>query len=90
MFNNSKILLSEKTSLSERVIMIIFKTYSKTNENLGFGIEIFENNTCIKRIEDLSNDKKSIDKLIRICNDLQIEKCHIDDIIDDYLTDFSF
>lgn len=70
--------------------MVIFKAYSETNEKTEFGIEIFENNICIRKLDNLSDNKESIERLVHICNDLQIEKCHIDDIIDDYLTDFSF
>lgn len=70
--------------------MVIFKAYSETNEKTEFGIEIFENNICIRKLDNLSDNKESIERLVRTCNDLQIEKCHIDDIIDDYLTDFSF
>ena len=70
--------------------MIKFKTNFETNKNTEFGIEIFKDDTRIKRLDNLSDDKASIEKLVSVCNDLQIEECHIDDIINDYLTDFSF
>lgn len=69
--------------------MIIFKTYYKSNASVNMGIEILRDNISIRKIDNLSDDKESIENLVSMCNDLQIEECHIDDIIDDYLTDFS-
>lgn len=53
-----------------------------------YGINVFDGNTLIKSINDISDNETDIIKLVNMCNELKIELCHFDDIIEDYLTDF--
>lgn len=53
-----------------------------------YGINAYENDILLKQAEQITNSKDEIEKLINICNELEIELCHLDYIIEDYLTDF--
>ena len=68
--------------------MLLFKTNCSQSLQNSYGIEIFRKGVLIRRIPDLSENSEDVQKLVNLCNELQIEECHIDDIIDDYLTDF--
>ena len=53
-----------------------------------YGINVFDGNTLIKSSDDITDNEADIAKLVDMCNELEIELCHFDDIIEDYLTDF--
>ena len=36
---------------------------------------------------DVSKNKYLIDNLVKLCNDLQLDPIHLDDVIDDFLND---
>lgn len=54
----------------------------------GFGIDVMCNNMSVKQIFDITDDKQQIEELVKMCNHLNVEPCHLDDIVEDYLTDF--
>ncbi|MEE1319889.1 MAG: DUF6514 family protein [Ruminococcus sp.] len=53
-----------------------------------YGIEAFDGNTLLKSIDCITDSRSDIEKITSLCNELNIELCHLDDIIEDYLTDF--
>lgn len=55
---------------------------------LFFGLTVILNDKIIKKVTSLSENKYEVENLVNMCNQLEIEQCHIDDIIDDFLTDF--
>lgn len=69
--------------------MIIYKTnHFKDESNEEFGIDVFENGKKIKTVCGITDIKTDVEKLVSLFNELDIELCHFDDIIEDYLTDF--
>ena len=63
--------------------------HNKNNTNPEFGIDVFNNGKLVKSIPSISEDKNEIERILSICNELNLELCQLDDIIEDYLTDFS-
>lgn len=53
-----------------------------------YGIDIFSQGKLVKSIDGIRNNYNDIILLVNMCNELEIELCHIDDIVEDYLTDF--
>lgn len=69
--------------------MVIYKLSGIKNHNISeYGIDAFEGQQLIKSVANITDNKADILKLIEMCNELQLELCHLDDIIEDYLTDF--
>ncbi|MCD8026413.1 MAG: DUF6514 family protein [Clostridiales bacterium] len=54
----------------------------------GYGIDVFDNTALIKSIDNFTDSKSDAEKIADLCNELQVEPCHLEDIIEDYLTDF--
>ena len=54
-----------------------------------YGIALFEGETELQTIPKLSPCKEDIESLAAMLNELSIEPCHFEDIVEDYLTDFS-
>ncbi len=54
-----------------------------------YGIDAFHENNLIKSFEGITDNKSDMLKLTELCNELKLELCHIEDIIEDYLTDFT-
>ncbi len=51
-----------------------------------YGIDVFDdNNTLVKSVPDISFNKEEISGLIKDCNDLEVDVCHIDNIIEDFI-----
>lgn len=53
-----------------------------------YGIDVFSKGKLVKTIEGITNNYNDIILLVNMCNELKIDLCHIDDIVEDYLTDF--
>lgn len=69
--------------------MLLFKINSYVNKSDTFyGIDILKSEHLIRQYVNISQKSDEIIKLVELCNSLDIEECHIDDIIDDFLTDF--
>lgn len=69
--------------------MLLFKINTYLNKSDTFyGIDILKNEQLIRQYANISPNSSEILKLVELCNSLDIEECHIDDIIDDFLTDF--
>ncbi len=70
--------------------MIIYKLSCINCQNKDeFGINAFENGMLVKSVERITENKTDMEKLVDMCNELKIELCHLDYVIEDYLTDFS-
>lgn len=41
-----------------------------------------------KEIKDISTEKKKVEKLVSLCNNLSLSPIHINDVIEDFLVDF--
>lgn len=69
--------------------MIEYKfNYIKYCSENEYGIDIFSQGKLVKSIDGITNNYNDIILLVNMCNELEIELCHIDDIVEDYLTDF--
>ena len=59
--------------------------------NVGFGIAYVEVQDGIPIVlestPDLSADRASIEKLVKLCNELELDPIHIKDVIYDFLSD---
>lgn len=53
-----------------------------------YGISAFENEQTIICIERITNNRIDMEQLADMCNELELELCHLNDVIEDYLTDF--
>lgn len=60
----------------------------KSEEKENYGIAACLDGAVVKSIPDISPDKEDIAKIVEMCNELEIELCHFEDIVEDYLTDF--
>ena len=69
--------------------MLLFRinTYSN-NANITYGIDVIDKERTVRQYANLSDNAEEIKKLVILCNSLDIEECHIDDIVEDFLTDF--
>ena len=54
-----------------------------------YGIALFEGETELQTIPKLSPCKEDVESLTAMLNELSIEPCHFEDIVEDYLTDFT-
>ena len=53
----------------------------------NYGIDVISKGKLVKSIDGITNNYNDIILLVNMCNELEIELCHIDDIVEDYLTD---
>lgn len=53
-----------------------------------FGISAFCGKKLIKSVSGISESFREMTELVEMCNELDLELCQLDDIIEDYLTDF--
>ena len=54
-----------------------------------YGIILLDNGAEVFRIPKISENRRDIEELTALLNELKIEPCHFEDIVEDYLTDFS-
>lgn len=70
--------------------MITYKSnFTAGNTDSKFGISAFSGDKLVRCIYEITDSKADIDKLVDMCNECKLDICHIDDIVEDYLTDFS-
>ena len=55
---------------------VIYTSYGIGCENAG---------NLLFQINDLSINKDRVSKLVYLCNDLQLDPIHIDDVVEDFL-----
>lgn len=68
------------------MIKLIFYKINQKNNN--YGIDVFCDDKLIKYVYNITEIKSDAEKLVNLFNELDIELCHFEDIIEDYLTDF--
>lgn len=61
---------------------------TQRHSHCEFGIDVFNEGQLLKSITSITENKNDIENIVAMCNELEIELCHLDDIIEDYLTDF--
>ena len=54
-----------------------------------FGISVFENNEITRIIRDISVDRGKVEALAAQCNAEQPDAAHLDQVIEDFLCDFT-
>lgn len=59
-----------------------------TGDYTSYGIDVFnsQSNVLIRSIPDISLEKELLKNLISLCNDLQLDIIHLDDVVDDFLS----
>lgn len=65
------------------------ETYkSKRSERIAYGIAAYaeDKQTCITKLQDITSDKDALSELIDLCNRLQLSPIHLQDVIEDFLT----
>lgn len=55
----------------------------------GYGISALKDKTPVKSISGIFTKKADAQAVADLLNGLEVELCHMEDIIEDYLTDFS-
>ncbi len=59
---------------------------AEENGKVTYGISITDKNGICGKIEDISPDKAEMEKLVSLCNELQLDPIHLEDIVDDFLS----
>ena len=70
--------------------IVVQNTYKNGNATrIGFGIAAIEEydgvTTILESISDLSSNVRSIERLVDICNNLQLDLIHLRDVVNDFL-----
>ena len=70
--------------------IVVQNTYKNGNATrISFGIAAIEEydgvTTILESISDLSSNLKSIERLVDICNNLQLDLIHLRDVVNDFL-----
>lgn len=69
--------------------MITYKLNHTPEDGFNtFGISAFCGK-AIKSVSGISESFREMTELVEMCNELELELCQLDDIIEDYLTDFT-
>lgn len=69
--------------------MVIYKINClRKDTGEEFGIDAFKDGLLLKSVAGITDIFDDIIRIRDMCNELEIEICHLDDIIEDYLTDF--
>lgn len=68
------------------VVQITYKNGDSTR--IGFGIAAVEEydgvTTILESISDISTDIEPIERLVEICNNLQLDPIHLQDVVTDF------
>ena len=69
------------------VVQSMYKNGDSTR--IGFGIAAVEEydgvTTVLESISDISSDIEPIERLVKVCNNLQLEPIHLQDVATDFL-----
>ena len=52
---------------------------------VAFGIKVYRNSSKIMTIDDISDDKNAVEKLIKDFNDYELDIAHLEQAIEDFL-----
>lgn len=56
-----------------------------TKSRIAYGISVCSGSTDIRTISDISDDKLAVEKLIKDFNDYELDICHLEQAIEDFL-----
>lgn len=70
--------------------MIIYLRIQKTITAYGcsefsYGIKVVRGRRCVRIIQDITDDRARIDRLIDDLNSLSLDPIHLDEVIEDFL-----
>ncbi|MBE6557711.1 MAG: hypothetical protein E7661_01690 [Ruminococcaceae bacterium] len=72
---------------------LIEEHYSLDNhERIAYGIAVYADAeedhtaTVVAAIHDITSDKPRLAELVRLCNHLKLSPIHLEDVVDDFLT----
>ena len=74
-----------------RVTMVEYKLSRKripvkgSKNRIAYGIKVCRNASQIKTIDDISDDKNAVEKLIKDFNDYELDIAHLEQAIEDFL-----
>lgn len=66
-----------------------YKIFQSNLNEKEYGIALYENGTLISELPGISSDRDGLVKLTSLLNELKLEPCHLNDVLEDYLTYFS-
>lgn len=55
------------------------------NIHMSYGIELWKNGELARRISDVSVDSEGLHELVRLCNELELDPVHLDDVVEDFV-----
>lgn len=58
------------------------------SQHYVYGIAAFSDDVALRIIPRVFSSLKDARRVVGLLNELKIELCHLDDIVEDYLTDF--
>lgn len=58
-------------------------------ETASYGVTAYINSIPAVTVPDVFPSKEDACRVVALLNELEVELCHLEDIIEDYLTDFS-
>ena len=64
----------------------------ETEHRISYGIAAYANMsedgtaTIVASVRDISSDKHQVEELVNLCNHLQLSLLHLDDVIEDFLS----
>ena len=70
--------------------IVVQSTYKNRDiTRIGFGIAAVEEydgvTTILESISDISTDIEPIERLVEVCNNLQLDPIHLQDVVTDFL-----
>lgn len=75
---------------SHRVMELKYVTISEgTPASPSYGISLLIGGMPQQTIPGITNRKADADALAALLNELEVEPCHFEDVIEDFMTDFS-
>lgn len=54
-------------------------------EHTTYGVELWQLCQAVRVIPDVSLDEASVRELVRLCNELELDPIHLDDVVEDFL-----
>lgn len=62
---------------------------NKDDHGFDYGITVLSKDLSAVEYPNISDRKNELEQLVNLCNSLEVEQCHFEEILDDFLTDFS-
>ncbi len=68
--------------------MVYKLTENDDGTSPSYGVALYMSGGAVRRIDCVSDCRRDVEELAELLNSLEIEPCHFEDVIEDYLTDF--